>query len=111
MKYRRGRRGYDITKFRRDSEVLLGFCKGKSTIDAFDELVREFYNMLEKKGFAWVTYCDSSKALVCVDYDVLLIKLLLYLQHQWLLTTIIKVLPIDRIQKVIIGKICFKKLL
>lgn len=35
-----------------------GFGKGKSTIDAIDELVRELYNLLKRKGFDWVTFCN-----------------------------------------------------
>lgn len=40
------------------SNCQFGFCKGKSTIDAIDELVWELYNLLKRKGFDWVTFCN-----------------------------------------------------
>lgn len=85
------------------SNCQFGFRKGRSTIDAIDELVRELFRVLERKGFAWVTFCDLSKAFDCVDHDLLLGKLKLYGINGTSLQLFKSYLK-NRRQKVMVGK-------
>lgn len=55
-----------------------GFRKGKSTINALDDLVRQVHLSFENKTCAQATFCDLSKAFDSVDSHKLLIKLNYY---------------------------------
>jgi len=46
-----------------------GFRRGKSTLDAIDDLVQAILKTFETRGFAWATLCDLSKAFDCVSHD------------------------------------------
>lgn len=55
--------------------LQFGFRRHRSTFQALDKLVRDVLQAFEEKIFAQATLCDLSKALDCVDFSDLVIKL------------------------------------
>ena len=67
-----------LLKFNLISEKQCGFLKGKSTEDAFLNLIEYVYNSLNSKHHCISLFIDLKKAFDTVNHDILLRKLQLY---------------------------------
>ncbi|XP_039285350.1 uncharacterized protein LOC120351580 [Nilaparvata lugens] len=86
------------------SDAQFGFRKGKSTIHAIDDIMKQVLRAFEERNYAQATLCDLSRAFDCVDHDVLLSKLVYYGIIERKVGNIFESFLSDRRQIVCIGK-------